>query len=48
MFSPEYQRLETIEYSDEGIELLQQLMGKEVAPRTDYIFKNVDFSEIKE
>ena len=48
MFSSEYQRLETIEYSDEGIELLQQLMGKEVAPRTDYIFKNVDFSEIKE
>lgn len=48
MFSPEYQRLEPIEYSEEGIEMLLQLMGKDVSPRTDYIFKNVDFSEIKE
>ena len=48
MFSPEYQRLEPIEYSEEGIEMLLQLMGEKVEPRTDYIFKNVDFSEIKE
>ena len=48
MFSSEYQRLEPIEYSEEGIEMLLQLMGKDISPRTDYIFKNVDFSEIKE
>ena len=48
MFTPEYQRLEQMEYSDEAIELLEQLMGEEVAPRTDYIFKNIDFSEVRE
>lgn len=48
MFTEEYQRLETIEYSEEGIQLLQQLMGIDVEPRTDYIFKNIDFSQIKE
>lgn len=48
MFTPEYQHLERIEYSDEGIELLEQLMGEEVSCRTDYIFKNIDFSEIRE
>lgn len=48
MFSPEYQRLERIEYSEEGIQVLEQLMGKDVSPRTDYVFNNIDFSEIKE
>ena len=48
MFSPEYQRLERIEYSEEGIRVLEQLMGKDVSPRTDYVFNNIDFSEIKE
>ena len=48
MFSPEYQRLERIEYSEEGIQVLEQLMGKDVSPRTDYVFNNIDFSEIRE
>ena len=48
MFSPEYQRLERIEYSEEGIEMLEQLMGSRVEPRTEYVFNNIDFSEIKE
>ena len=42
------QRLEQMEYSDEAIELLKQLMGEEVEPRTDYIFKNIDFSTVRE
>ena len=42
------QKLEQMEYSNEAIELLEQLMGEEVSYRTDYIFKNVDFSTIKE
>ena len=48
MFSKEFQRLETLEWSREGIELLRELMGPEVEPRTEFIFKNVDFSEIRE
>jgi hypothetical protein len=28
--------------------LLEELMGKEVSPRSEFIFKNIDFSEIRE
>lgn len=31
-----------------AIELLEKLMGSEVAYRKDYIFNNIDFSEVKE
>lgn len=48
MFSPEYQRFEPIEYSEDGIEMLTQLMGVKIEPRTNFIFENVDFSEIRE
>ena len=48
MFSSEYQRLERIEYSEEGIQVLEQLMGKDVSPRTDYVFNHIDFSEVRE
>ena len=48
MFTPEYQRLEVIQPSEEGIYLLENLMGVNVEPRTEYVFKNIDFSEIRE
>lgn len=48
MFTPEFQRIDTIVPNDESITLLQELMGENVEPRRDYVFKNVDFSEIKE
>lgn len=48
MFTPEYQRLEVIQPSEEGIYLLENLMGVSVEPRTEYVFKNIDFSEIRE
>lgn len=48
MFTPEYQRLEQMEYSEEAINMLEQLMGEDVDPRTDYIFKNIDFSTVRE
>lgn len=48
MFTPEYQRLEQINFSEDGIELLEQLMGEDSSCRTDYIFKNIDFSEVRE
>lgn len=44
----ENQRLDILEPTPEAIELLEQLMGEEVNPRKDFIFNNVDFSEIKE
>ena len=47
MFS-ENQRMDVLEPTEEAIYLLEDLMGKDVAPRTEFIFKNVDFSEVKE
>lgn len=48
MFNEEYQRLDVMEYSDEAIELLINLMGEKVEPRKNFIFNNIDFSEIRE
>lgn len=44
----EYQRMDVMEYSNEAINLLYDLMGEDVEPRRDFIMTNVDFSEIKE
>lgn len=48
MFTEQYQRMDTLIPDVESIFLLEQLMGSSVAPRRDFIFNNVDFSEIKE
>lgn len=48
MFTPEYQRMDTMEYTEEAINLLYDLMGEDVEPRKDFIMKNIDFSEIRE
>jgi DNA gyrase subunit B len=48
MFTPEYQRLDVFKPDQLSFDLLYSLMGKEVEPRTDFIFKNVDFSLIRE
>ena len=48
MFSPQYQRLEALSYSKQGLELLAQLMGDEPELRREYIMHNIDFSTIKE
>ena len=48
MFNPQYQRLDVMEYSDEAINLLYQLMGECVEPRKQFIMEKVDFSEVKE
>ena len=47
MFNLENRRLEPIPYTEDGEELLLSLMGKEVAPRKDFIFNNIDFGGIK-
>ena len=44
----ENQRMDVLEPNEEAIYLLEDLMGKDVEPRTDFIFKNVDFSEVRE
>ena len=48
MFDPQFQRLEPIEYSAEGINLLYDLMGESVVPRTEFVFNNIDFSQLRE
>ena len=48
MFTAEHQRMDVMEYSDDAMSLLYDLMGSEVEPRKDFIFKNIDFSEITE
>ena len=48
MFTPEYQRMDIMEYSDDAMSLLYDLMSEDVGPRKDFIFNNIDFSEITE
>ena len=48
MFTDAYQRMDLIEYNEDAINLLYDLMGEDVEPRREFIFKNVDFSEVAE
>ena len=48
MFTNEFQRMDILNPDEESLFLLEQLMGESVAPRTKYIFENIDFSEIRE
>ena len=48
MFMPEFQRMEQLIPDDLTQDLLVSLMGKDSAPKHDFIFNNIDFSEIKE
>lgn len=48
MFTPEYQRMDVMEWSEDAINLLYDLMGSEVEPRTQFIMNHVDFSKITE
>lgn len=47
MFS-ENQRMDVIEWNRNAVDLLYDLMGEDVQPRKDFIFKNIDFSRIRE
>lgn len=48
MFTPEYQRLEVLRPDEGAFQLLEDLMGDNPEIRTNYVFKNIDFSEIRE
>jgi DNA gyrase/topoisomerase IV subunit B len=40
--------MDVMEYSEDALNLLYELMGEAVEPRRDFIMNNVDFSEIAE
>ena len=48
MFTDEFQRIDTLLPDDETYSLLSSLMGEDSQPKRDFIFENIDFSEIKE
>ena len=48
MFTDEYQRLDVLEWSPDAIQLLEQLMGEDVNYRRDFVFNEIDFSEVRE
>lgn len=48
MFTEAFQRMDKLVPNEEAIDLLESLMGEDVAPRTEFLFKNVDFETIHE
>ena len=46
MFNEEFQRLEPIIYSQDGIEQLQNLMGTNVLLKKQFVTDNINFREI--
>lgn len=48
MFNEKNQRLDILYPDEESISLLEELMGESIEPRREFIFNNIDFSEIRE
>lgn len=48
MFTDEFQRMDILIPDPNAIILLEELMGKDVEPRREFIFNNIDFSEVRE
>ena len=48
MFTPEFQRMDVMNYDEKAITLLYNLMGEDVAPRKEFIMNKIDFSLIRE
>ena len=48
MFTSEFQRMDVLEADADSLLLLEQLMGEDVAPRRQFIFNKIDFSEVRE
>ena len=48
MFNPINQHIDVLKPSKEALTLLENLMNEDVEFRKEYIFKNLDFSEVKE
>ncbi len=48
MFTKEFQRIDTLIPDSETLNLLMDLMGDDSSKKHDFIFENLDFSEIRE
>lgn len=48
MFTPEFQRMDVMNYDEKAITLLYNLMGEDTAPRKEFIMNKIDFSLIRE
>ena len=48
MFTDEFQRMDILIPDPNALILLEELMGKDVEPRREFIFNNIDFSEVRE
>ena len=48
MFTDEFQRMEALIPDPDSIILLEELMGKDVVPRREFVFNKIDFSEVRE
>lgn len=48
MFNPEVQRLEVIMPTDEGEDLLNDLMGSDVEPKREFVFSHIDFTKLND
>ncbi len=48
MFTKEFQRIDTLIPDDETLSLLMDLMGDDSGKKHNFIFENLDFSEIRE
>ena len=44
----EFQRMDRLDVDDESIYFLESLMGVDVIPRKEFVFNEIDFSEIRE
>lgn len=48
MFTEKYQRLDILHPTENSIQLLYNLMGNDSSLRKEFIFNNVDFSQLRE
>ena len=48
MFTEKYQRLDVLQPTENAIQLLYNLMGDDSSLRKEFIFNNVDFSQLRE
>ena len=48
MFTEKYQRLDVLQPTENEIQLLYNLMGDDSSLRKEFIFNNVDFSQLRE
>lgn len=48
MFTSEFQRMEQLLPDENSLPLLINLMGDDSEPKRNFIFENLDFSEIRE